>query len=117
MEGQGELRLAITERKERKFFSALPQASPGLAAAWWVGLLLLGVLPAAFAVAMGILIGAVESGQSLVMDALSQRLKLGIGRGIFPRGQNRRGAFSRPRVLGADSLCRRLDDPQLRVAI
>src|SRR5215831_1554294 len=58
--------MAITERKEWKFFSVLPKASPGLAAAWWLGLLLLGILPAAFAVAMGILIGAVRSGQSLV---------------------------------------------------
>src|SRR6185312_1263466 len=65
--GRGELRLAITERKEWRFFSVLPRASPGFAAAWWTGLLLLGVLPAAFAVAMGILIGAVRSGHSLVM--------------------------------------------------
>ncbi len=59
--------MAISERKERKFFSVLPKASPGLATAWWAGLILLGVLPAAFAVAMGILIGAVRNGQSLVM--------------------------------------------------
>jgi ATP-binding cassette, subfamily B, bacterial len=58
--------LAVTERKEWKFFSVLPKASPRLAATWWLGLLVLGVLPAAFAVAMGVLIGAVRSGQSLV---------------------------------------------------
>ena len=57
--------MATTERKEWKFFSVLAKASPGLAAAWWLGVLLLGILPAAFAVAMGILIGAVRSGQSL----------------------------------------------------
>ncbi len=61
------MRLAITERKEWKFFSVLPKASAGLAAAWWAGLLFLGLLPAAFAVAMGVLIGAVQSGYSLVM--------------------------------------------------
>lgn len=61
------MRLAITERKEWKFFSVLPKASAGLAAAWWTGLLFLGLLPAAFAVAMGVLIGAVQSGYSLVM--------------------------------------------------
>lgn len=61
------MRLAITERKEWKFFSVLPKASAGLAAAWWAGLLFLGLLPAAFAVAMGLLIGAVQSGYSLVM--------------------------------------------------
>jgi ATP-binding cassette, subfamily B, bacterial len=59
--------VALTERKEWKFFSVLPKASPGLAAAWWAGIILLGVLPAAFAVAMGILIGAVRGGQSLAM--------------------------------------------------
>jgi ATP-binding cassette, subfamily B, bacterial len=59
--------LPITERKEWKFFGVLPKASPGLAAAWWAGLIVLGVLPAAFAVAMGILIAAVRSGHSLVM--------------------------------------------------
>jgi ATP-binding cassette, subfamily B, bacterial len=59
--------MMISERKEWKFLSALPRASQGLAAAWWIGLILLGALPAAFAVAMGILIGAVRSGQSLVM--------------------------------------------------
>lgn len=57
----------LSERKEWKFFSVLPKASPGLAGAWWAGLILLGILPAAFAVAMGILIGAVRSGESLVM--------------------------------------------------
>lgn len=61
------MRLAITERKEWKFFSVLPKASAGLAAAWWAGLLFLGLLPAAFAVAMGVLIAAVRSGYSLVM--------------------------------------------------
>lgn len=59
--------MAITERKEWKFFSVLPKASPGLAAGWLAGLLLLGVLPAAFAIAMGILVGAVRSGHSLTM--------------------------------------------------
>ena len=58
--------MAVTERKEWKFFRVLPKAAPGLAAAWWLGLVLLGILPAAFAVAMGVLIGAVRSGQSLV---------------------------------------------------
>ncbi len=59
--------MAITERKEWKFFGVLPQASPGLAAAWWAGLFVLGVLPAAFAVAMGVLIAAVGNGHSLLM--------------------------------------------------
>lgn len=57
--------MAITERKEWKFFSVLPKASPGLAAAWWAALLMRGALPAAFAVAMGMLVGAVKAGQPL----------------------------------------------------
>jgi len=55
----------LTERKEWKFFSVLPKASPGLAAAWWTTLLLRGVLPALFAVAMGVLVGAVRRGDAL----------------------------------------------------
>lgn len=56
---------ALGRNKEWKFFSVLPKASAGLAAAWWAGLLLRGVLPAAFAVAMGLLVGAVKSGHAL----------------------------------------------------
>jgi ATP-binding cassette, subfamily B, bacterial len=56
---------SLTGRKECQFFSALPRANPGLAAAWWTVLLLRGILPAAFAVAMGVLVAAVRNGQSL----------------------------------------------------
>jgi ABC-type multidrug transport system fused ATPase/permease subunit len=55
----------LTERKEWQFFRVLTGANPGLAAAWWLALLLRGILPAAFAVAMGILVGAVRQGQPL----------------------------------------------------
>jgi ATP-binding cassette, subfamily B, bacterial len=55
----------LTERKEWTFFSALPKANPGLAAAWWIVLLLRGALPAAFAIAMGVLVVAVQRGQPL----------------------------------------------------
>ena len=51
--------------KEWKFFSVLPKADAGLAAAWWAVLLLRGILPAGFAIAMGVLVGAVERGHSL----------------------------------------------------
>jgi len=56
----------LTERKEWKFFSVLPKADPSLAAAWWTSLLLRGTLPAVFAIAMGVLIGAVQRGDSLL---------------------------------------------------
>ena len=55
----------LTERKEWKFFGVLPKADPGLAAAWWAALLLRGILPAAFAIAMGVLVGAVQRGDPL----------------------------------------------------
>src|ERR1700691_5246539 len=55
----------LTDRKEWKFFAVLPKADPGLAAAWWAALLLRGILPAAFAIAMGVLVGAVQRGNPL----------------------------------------------------
>jgi ATP-binding cassette, subfamily B, bacterial len=55
----------LTERKEWQFFAVLPRAAPGLAALWWLVLLLRGILPAAFAVAMGVLVGAVQRGDAL----------------------------------------------------
>jgi ATP-binding cassette subfamily B protein len=56
---------SLTARKEWKFFAVLPKAAPALAAGWWTVLLLRGILPAAFAIAMGVLVGAVQRGQSL----------------------------------------------------
>ena len=55
----------LTEGKEWKFFSVLPKAAPGLALAWFLALLFRGALPAAFAIAMGVLVGAVQHGDSL----------------------------------------------------
>jgi ATP-binding cassette subfamily B protein len=56
---------SLTGRKEWKFFAVLPKADPGLAAAWWTALLLRGTLPAGFAIAMGVLVGAVQHGHPL----------------------------------------------------
>ncbi|HUP68948.1 MAG TPA: hypothetical protein VM142_03940 [Acidimicrobiales bacterium] len=55
----------LRERPEWKFFGVLPRADRRLAVAWWTVLVLRGVLPAAFAVFMGLLIGAVQDGDSL----------------------------------------------------
>jgi ATP-binding cassette subfamily B protein len=55
----------LVARKEWKFFSVLPKADRLLAFAWWVALLLRGALPAVFAIAMGVLVGAVQRGDSL----------------------------------------------------
>src|SRR5438105_11816743 len=56
---------SITRRKEWQFFSVLPKADRLLASAWWVVLILRGVLPAAFAIVMGALVSAVRGGGSL----------------------------------------------------
>ena len=56
----------LRERNEWKFFAVLPQADGRLAVAWWVVLLLRGVLPAVFAIAMGVLVAAVQRGDSLI---------------------------------------------------
>ena len=55
----------LVARKEWQLFSVLPKAATGLAVAWWIALLLRGTLPAAFAVAMGLLVSAVQRGQPL----------------------------------------------------
>jgi ABC-type multidrug transport system fused ATPase/permease subunit len=55
----------LRERKEWIFFSVLPRVDGGLALVWWLVLVLRGALPAVFAVAMGVLVGAVREGDSL----------------------------------------------------
>jgi len=55
----------LSQRNEGGFFAVLPKADCTLAIVWWVGLLLRGVLPAVFAIAMGTLVGAVQRGDHL----------------------------------------------------
>ena len=55
----------IRARNDYKFFGVLLQAARPLAIAWWVVLLLRGLLPALFAIAMGVLVGAIQRGDSL----------------------------------------------------
>jgi ATP-binding cassette subfamily B protein len=56
---------SLGARNEWKFFGVLPKADGVLAAAWWAVLILRGVLPAVFAIAMGALVGAVQRGGGL----------------------------------------------------
>ena len=56
----------LTARNEWKFFAVLPKADRILAIVWWAILLLRGVLPAVFAIAMGWLISAVDRGDGLL---------------------------------------------------
>jgi ABC-type multidrug transport system fused ATPase/permease subunit len=55
----------LRARNEWAFFAALSRAAPVLSAVWWAVLLVRGVLPAAFAIVMGRLVGAVQNGSDL----------------------------------------------------
>ena len=55
----------LTKTNAWNFFSALARADRPLAAVWWTVLALRGLLPAVFAIAMGLLVGAVQHGESL----------------------------------------------------
>src|SRR3954454_12113981 len=55
----------LRERKEWKLFAALAKADPALAGVWWVALVLRGLLPALFGIAMGVLVAAVQRGSGL----------------------------------------------------
>src|SRR3954451_17924779 len=55
----------LRARAEWKFFAVLPKADRRLAWLWWVMLVLRGLLPAVFAIAMGALVSAVQHGNAL----------------------------------------------------
>ncbi len=57
----------LRQRDEVKFFAILPRADRGLAVGWWTVLVLRGLLPALFAIAMGNMIGAVQQGRPLAL--------------------------------------------------
>jgi ATP-binding cassette, subfamily B, bacterial len=56
---------SLRNRNEWMFFAALPKADGTLAFAWWAVVLLHGILPAVFAVAMGVLVSTVQRGETL----------------------------------------------------
>src|SRR5262249_39397393 len=56
---------SLRERKEWKLFAVLPKADRTLAVFWWGVLVLRGVLPAFFGIAMGLLVAAVQRGSGL----------------------------------------------------
>ncbi len=55
----------VRARKEWELLIALRRADRRLAALWWAVLVARGILPALFGVAMGVLVGAVQRGDSL----------------------------------------------------
>ncbi|MBA3232860.1 MAG: ABC transporter ATP-binding protein [Propionibacteriales bacterium] len=52
-------------RPEWQFFAIMPRVDTTMAGAWWLLLGLRGALPALFAIAMGVLIGAVQDSRAL----------------------------------------------------
>jgi ABC-type multidrug transport system fused ATPase/permease subunit len=56
---------ALRVRPEWQFFGVLHRANRPLAALWWLVLIVRGLLPAAFAIAMGVLVGTVQQGRPL----------------------------------------------------
>ena len=69
MTGTRKLLATLRARPEWKFFGVLPKAAPWLATLWWTILVLRGLLPALFAVAVGGLVGAVQ-GHALLTQPL-----------------------------------------------
>jgi len=57
----------LRERQEWRFFGVLPRADRRLAVAWWGVLVARGVLPAAFAISVGVLVSAVQAGRGLAV--------------------------------------------------
>ena len=55
------------QSEQWKFFAVLPRADAGLAALWWALIVLRGVLPAVFAITIGVLVTAVQDGDSLAL--------------------------------------------------
>ena len=51
----------LRARDEWRLIGVLKRADPLLSALWWVLLVARGILPALFAIAMGLLIGAVQA--------------------------------------------------------
>jgi ABC-type multidrug transport system fused ATPase/permease subunit len=60
----------LRERQAWIFFAALPKADPVLAFAWYAVVLLHGILPALFAIAMGVLVAAVQAPAAAAPAAL-----------------------------------------------
>lgn len=60
----------LRARREWVFFATLWRSHPGLTALWWALIVFQGILPAAFVVAVGVLIGAVAGGAPLLTPLL-----------------------------------------------
>ena len=63
--------MSLRDRNEWKFFAALPKADPLLTAAWWLVIVLRGLLGPALGLAMGLLVAAVTRGSSLAVPLVA----------------------------------------------
>ena len=61
----------LKARAEWKFFGVLLKADRPLTIEWWAALGLRGLLPALFAIAMGVLVGAVQRGRPLTLPLIA----------------------------------------------
>lgn len=59
-------KVPFRERQEVRFFRSLRRAAPGLNAAWWVLIVLRGIVPAIVTVAFGWLVSSIQADRSLV---------------------------------------------------
>ena len=88
----------LRERQEWKFFAALPQADLPLTLAWWCLVVLRSVLPAVFAVATGVIVGAVEDGTSLTAPASADGRGVRAAPGVRTAAPGRGGEPRQPDV-------------------
>jgi ATP-binding cassette, subfamily B, bacterial len=77
----------LRERKEWQFFRVLPKADPTLASLWWLCVIARGALPAVFAIAMGVVVGAVQKGESLVGPLAVVGIAFALQQVLPPFGQ------------------------------
>jgi ABC-type multidrug transport system fused ATPase/permease subunit len=73
----------LRDRQEFKFFTVLHRADLRLAIAWWLILGLRGLLPAAFTIALGALVGAVTTGHALTGPLVAVGVVF-VGRQVLP---------------------------------
>jgi ABC-type multidrug transport system fused ATPase/permease subunit len=74
----------LRNRPEVAFFAALPKASRPLAVAWWLLVVGRGLLPAAFAVVMGAVVGAVTAGRPLAGPLAAVAVVFGLQQVLNP---------------------------------
>ncbi len=88
----------LADQQQVVFFRSLHRAAPGLSATWWGLLLAGGVLPAAFSVATGSVIDAIDEERSLTSSLLAVGVLFVVLQVIGPihnavgQGLGRRGA-------------------------